>query len=430
VNLKHSLVLFALLALLLAAGPAGAQPAPQVAPEPLLAYIKDGNIWLKYDDPAVPDLALTNDAVGSSYSAAYPPYHSPGYEMPRWSPDGKWLAFIRNDNLERALYVVDVTADVIVLDPIAVGLETAFPPAWRDATILTYPVSAGEYTEQGVPLQVLAVSPEDPARETALLGAFNFLVGCGGATGDPAEMLYWSETASLGGNHMVFEWSGSLVIHTTGCDGVGIAAFDTTTQIDTVISEQLARAAVSPSRAFVAGVVPAADGEASIIQVHNLIDPNAPVTTVPTATTPGQLAWDLDSTGVYYSLHQFEGEHTPPDAMQERGLQVFGSWPVSIRTYFCGLHLYNLVSSTDYRIYTAPAHAMTSIAPLDNNTVLFTQIDNADVWLDVFERGGAAADLSFNLPRSYIIRATLNPAGAEIFLEDAGQAAVRPETEQ
>ena len=47
----------------------------------------------------------------------------------------------------------------------------------------------------------------------------------------------------------------------------------------------------------------------------------------------------------------------------------------------------------------------------------------------MFERGGGAADLSFNLPRTYIIRVILNPAGAEIFLEDAGQVAVRPETE-
>ncbi len=425
---QHVLTLALLLALLVVAlpGVAGAQARP----EPALAYIKGGNVWLRYEDNT--DLALTNDAVRAVGNAAYPPFYDIGYEMPRWSPDRKWLAFVRNDSAGRTLYIVDVTQPELKLEPVAAGLATAFPPAWNGDSLLAYALPTGQFDANNEIMNVFAVSPEDPARESLLLGSFNFMHGCGGSTSDPAEALYWMETASLGGNFIAFYWTGARIVHSTDCGGGTVAVLDLNTQVDTPVAD-IARVVLSDDGGFIAGVAPKGSDGASAIVIYNLDKLDTPHRVITAATDPnlsvGQLAWNASTTGVFFSLVQFQEERTPPDSMQERGLQVLGQWPVTIRVNFCGFRFYNLIDDTNSRLYTAPAHALANIVVLDGNNVAFTQIDNANVWLDVFEKGRSAADLSYNLPRSFVINVILNPAGSAILFEDAGQVAARPKAE-
>ena len=431
-NTKRLLTVALLVALAAAAYPALA--GAQDAPEPAFAYIKGGNLWLRYDDGA--DVALTDDAVPVASNAAYPPHYEIGYEMPRWSPNGKWLAFVRyttRDNGGRTLYVADVTQPAIRLEPLAAGLGF-LPPSWQVDNvnpIIAYATHSGQYDESGLTevYNAFAISPEDPAREALMLGSFGVDVGCGGGTADPAAALYWRETTSLGGYGLTFAWAGARIVHSTDCGGSAVALLDLNARTDTPFAE-LSRVAVSPDGGFIAGVAPTGADGSSSIHVYSLDRLDAPHRTFIVSTdpriTPAQLAWNASTTGVFYSLQQLQEERTPPDSMQQRGLSVFGSWPVSIRVYFSGLHFYNLVNNADSRLYTAPAHVLAGIAVMDGNHVAFTQIDNADMWLDVFQRGGGAADLSYNLPGMYLVQVRLSPPDSAILIEGAGQVAVRP----
>ncbi|MCZ7547179.1 MAG: DPP IV N-terminal domain-containing protein [Anaerolineae bacterium] len=123
---KRLLILAILLALVTAALPVASAQEP---PKPTLAYIKGGNLWLRYDNNT--DAALTDDAGRVVGNAAYPAYYEPRYAQPRWSPDGKWLAVVRIDRAGRTLYLADVTQPEIRLEPVVGGLGIAFPPAWN-----------------------------------------------------------------------------------------------------------------------------------------------------------------------------------------------------------------------------------------------------------------------------------------------------------
>lgn len=423
---KRLLILAILLALVTAALPVASAQEP---PKPTLAYIKGGNLWLRYDNNT--DVALTDDAGRVVGNAAYPAYYEPRYAQPRWSPDGKWLAVVRIDRAGRTLYLADVTQPEIRLEPVVGGLGIAFPPAWNADSLLAYVVATGQYDADGRETHnVFAVSPEDPARESLLLGAFGFQVGCGGGTSDPAEALYWEETASMGGNSLAFYWIGAQIVHATNCSGAGVAVLDLNTQTDTPLDIALARVVLSDDGGFIAGVAPKGEDGASAIAIYNLDKLDTPHRVVTVATDPnlsvGHVAWNQSATGVFFSLIQLEAERTTADSMQDRALQVFGQSPVMIRVNFCGFRFYNLIDDSNSRLYTAPAHVLANIFVLDGNNVGFTQIENADVWLDLFEEGRSAADLSYNIPRQFVIVVTLDPAGSNILLEDAGQVAVRP----
>lgn len=424
-----SLILIASILLLLAA-PAAA--SAQTTPVPQLAYIKEGNVWLHYGDGVTPDRALTNDAVQAYGSAAFPPYYDIGYEMPTWSPGGKWLAFVGNRQGTRTLYVADVTAPEILIEPVATDVATAHPPAWRDANTLTYAATTNQMQENAIYQDIRAVDVQAPEFQPVTLGTYPFGVGCGGGTNIPSQMLYWRETASLGGNFITFAWSGTLVVHSTNCTGSGVAAFDVNTQTDTIISEELSRAKVSPSRTLLAGILPPTPEGDSRIEIYNLANLGAAPTQIVASDIPGttaaQLAWDED-TDLYYSLQQFEDTRAADPAIEKHALDVVGSWPLEIDIYFCGLRHYNIATATNARIYTAQAYVFTNIAPLDDNNVLFTQISNSDQWLGALENRASEADLAYNVPRTFIIKVTLDPAGSEIFIEDAGQVAIRPQAE-
>jgi dipeptidyl aminopeptidase/acylaminoacyl peptidase len=392
-----------LLALIATAVPVAAQTS-----EPVFAYIKEGNVWLRYDNGQ--NVALTNDAVYQTESAIY----WPGYSELSWSPTGQWLAFVRDDQEDSTLYIADVTKDVIVAEP---TVSTAFPPVWYDEQNVAYFVSTGEMNQMDERYDVFTLNAGNDAHPVYPRGEFWFGWGCGGGTSDPSQILYGRETASLNGDYLIFDFSGTLIIHSINCTGSGVAAYDMDTQTDTVISENLTRAAVSPDKFLLAGILPTATDGISTIEIYNLANLGAAPRQVTASdiagTTAAQLAWDVESTDLYYSLQQLEGDDTSS----------------VIRTYFSGLRHYNLTTDTVARVYTASAYVFTNIAPLDGNNVLFTQIDNATTWYELLQQGKSEADLAYNLPRTYIVQVTLDPAGSAILIEDAGRVAVRPQAE-
>ncbi len=413
----QSFISLILLLALLVPTSANAQATPS---GPILAYIKEGNVWLHYGDGVTPDLALTNDALSDAGSANYPPYYDPAYGTLSWSPNGKWLALIRYNDVS-TLYVVDVTATPLVLEPVDSGLATAFPPAWRNDNTLTYVIDSGVYEEMSLNLQIFSYRPDDETHATVMLGTYRFGVGCGGGTSDPAGMLYGAETRSIAGDSLIFAWSGTLAIHSTDCSGSGVAAFDIDTQADGVISENLTRAAIDPSHGFLAGIIPPDAAGVSMIEVYNMLNLNAPMHQIIASDIPGttaaHLAWTPDSTGLYYSLRQHEGD------------REYADQGVYISEYFSGLHYYNLLNNEDSNLYTAPAFVFTNIAPLGDNAVVFTQIDNASAWFDLKTSGASEANLMYNLPNTFIIKVSLDPADSALLVEGAGQVAVRPQPE-
>ncbi len=402
---KRFILVFVMLALL---APAAAQEDPDF----VLAYIKEGNVWLRDANGA--DFALTDDAQIDGA------YHAVGHSMLRWSPDGKWLAYIysnRNTG-EDALYAVDVTAPEMVPKRLASELAAAHPPAWRDAATLTYLTFGTDMQELTIDANLYAVAPDAETPESTLLGTYRFGQGCGGGSSDPATHVYSAETHGLFGYHLTFAWSGSLLVHSPDCTGRGVWAFNVDTQTDAPVAEALSRTAVSPDKLYVAGILDPTPEGVSKIHIYNLANLDLPPTEIIASdvlgTEAAQLGWDVESTDLYYSLQQYEEERT------------FSEGGGIITVYFSGLRHYNIATQTNARVYTASAYAFASIAPLDANNVLFTQIDNATQWFEAYQEGASEADLLYNLPKKYIVHVTLDPAGAEIVLEGGGEPTVRP----
>jgi hypothetical protein len=197
--------------------PIGVVSSPVTFSSPILAFVgRDGNVYVTSLGSAQGYVPLTGDAQGFVGEGGYTGAQK-YYMHLRWSPDGSRLAFVEEST--RTLFVVANGGQPV---PIASGLSTEFPPAWSvDGSQIAY-------VTQGVPsadpgefiYTVMAVAATGGV--SSPVGQFEFSVGCGGGGFSPSLVNYYRE-AGYNGSSLVFKWTATGFLHTTRCDGVGLA---------------------------------------------------------------------------------------------------------------------------------------------------------------------------------------------------------------
>ncbi len=434
------LILVLVLVFSLAPVPTG---AAQEAPNPYVAYVKQGNIYIQHLDPLPGEtpLQLTSAAAPMvSMTEAWPPEYYPQDTLLRWSPDGTKLAWVRGYGEE--LYAIDVNRWVeSVNDPntpdvqptlVAQNLVTLMPPAWSDDGVhLYYAIGTGQFQEvqEMVNVYVSDMSclsaPEGCTNITSgVVGNFWFNTGCGGTPEYPSVALIW-ENVGFASYPLVFDWvPTNLIVHSIGCFPAGVALLDMNTNNDYPLDESIIGVDVLETGDFLVGIVPGEDELTTTVRIMQT-SPNAQPRDYQINGAMDYVSWRPDGTGFFFSLRQLEDRISIPETLQDRSVNILGVWPMEINVYFVGLHYYDLLNGTDSRLYTMSAHTLANITPV-GDYVLFAQVDNSDTWYRVFEQGASAATLRMNAPHINIIRLNIRTAQVDLYLEDVGQIAVQP----
>jgi hypothetical protein len=231
-------------------------------------------------------------------------------------------------------------------------------------------------------VQLFTVNPADPNGAPTPYGSFQYGIGCGGGGVFPGDFRYWLESGwstSLG--PQVMEVTPSGLLHSDGCNGVGVALFNPATGEDALLGEFFARAVVSPDGSRVAGVnldmstMPVG----SVLTVTDLT--TLAQTPIATVEPPEQIAWGYNNE-LFYSVRK-PGLPLALPAEQAQELTNMGfQTPISLNVV--SIRRVDLASQTDSEIFTAQAYAVGHLFAVPdsapNGGLYFSLIPDGEEW--------------------------------------------------
>ncbi|MCC7208953.1 MAG: PD40 domain-containing protein, partial [Anaerolineae bacterium] len=357
---------------------------PPVAPLAGIAHLFGGNVYIG----ALTDLPGAPVTTGAT---ADRPYRSPVF-----SPRGDAVAFI--DPNEGGLYVTQNVAQYRPGAPprrLALGVDPAYPPAWSaDGSQIAY-VAGGEGGMAEAHIVDLA------GADRRLGEAYPYGPCPDAPVGDPADGLYAAE-AGLSGNYPgALDWAPDGRLYFSGPCGMGILTIPVEGGAAEPFSTSLYRARLSPDGSSLAGIIDVAGADGGItpaITLVRLADRSA--VTLPTGATPDVVGWNADGKALYYST-MVQGETVTLDesADAERGLAIFGVWPVRAAVFDVALRRIDLTTGIDAEVFRVTGRGIGRItASPDGSGVLFTLVQSANVMLEAFANGVSTGELLRQAP--------------------------------
>jgi hypothetical protein len=408
--MKHiaAALLFAVLLLGLA-GNAFSQTDP--ADIPPIVYVHDG--VLQVYDP----VARASQVITAADSERSMPFYRAA-----WSPDGVWLAFSTPDSAvprSSALTIDNLNGTRVTL--VSAELAPPFAPSWTLDDRLIYATYTGEYQEMTAILNVYAVAAATGAIPE-LLGQFAVGEGCGGGTSHPSESAYYYDT-SLGGYREVFTLTPFGLVHDGQCVGAIVTLTDLASGEAVPLADgELVKAAVSPDGTRVAGI---REGQLTIVNLENLS-----FESFATAALPDQVAWEA-SGSLLYSSYEDTGDLLEPYSADEIEIvrEVMGFLPERMPRRQVSLHRFSPANGEDQLLYTADAFAVGRLY-VRGNWLIFSQIDNADRWIEGMVNGTITRDTAFDdtldTVAVQVFALDFDNGEAQSLLDDGQQITVRP----
>jgi hypothetical protein len=226
-----------------------------------------------------------------------------------WSPDGQWVAYRAAGGPQgAAVYAVDVTGDpfvpVMVTQTVSAALPVAFSSADRIIFGVDAPLDPIGQDANGSPTVTLTLMEAGVFSDQApvVRGMIeNFRTGCGGGSPYPMDQAMSADTG-LNGNNTFLAAIDSRVLHSLGCDGVGlgVTAFDSGDTL--VLGNDYVRPVLSPdgSRLAALRVQP---GTLEIVPQVTIIDLDDFSTLgIDIPETPDRIVWSADGGSIYFSV--------------------------------------------------------------------------------------------------------------------------------
>lgn len=306
---------------------------------------------------------------------------------------------------------VDITAD----------LQPEFPPVIHNGALhfarqnldVQPEMGAGGGTSLGI--DVLRVTTPDTAPE--VVATFEYVVGCGGGSPYPMDAVYSSEAGFMG-NGLIFEVTPFGILHSTSCEGRGVALTDS--GITQVLSGDFARGSLSPDGTQMAGVriIREDAGFSTELVILDLTDGQL----LPTQTDlqPDQVHWGADG-AIYFTTRAQSGtvdlDVTDADIAAFR--EATGQEIPVIPAYDAALYRYNIIPGTADPLWSA-ADAW-AIGRLDStpSALYFSVIPGAEPWVEAV-LAGDDDPLALRVPSVQPDVYTLVEGEASLFAEDVG----------
>lgn len=314
------------------------------------------------------------------------------------SPNGShiaYTAFPTSESFETALMLLptDVSAP-----PVSIASEVLgeFAPAFDMNSQFLYYVRPGAMLESAdSPMQltaeVMQVDLFQPEAGPTLITEFVYQGGCGGGSPYPMDAAYSMESG-LNGIGLTFAPTPLGIVHSLGCNGVGLGLTDPETGETTELSADFARGSLSADRTQIAGtrVVFADSGILSELVIIDLTD-GATINTL-TENMPEQVHWGADGRLYYTTRTLTENSYDLTDDQSARFEEVVGLPAADLPSYEIALNRYNIITGESEPVYTASG--AWAIGQIDTtfNALYFSQIPDATPWLEVLLADGFNLD--------------------------------------
>lgn len=299
----------------------------------------------------------------------------------RWSQDGQWLLYSRNDTgVIPAIYRSSRGGDVERVSETGYYLPADFA---TDGSAILYAGATQDspinVTDQGPEQEVtLYRQPMDLSTAPEVIGQIGFGVGCGGGSPFPMDSLYNSE-AGFGGRGLTFFVVDAGIVYSANCAGVGLALFDPNTGETTMLGSTLSRAVLSPGRDRIAAVDNSTGGVVILNPIGGI------QMTLSTGRPVDQLAWGSNDT-LYYSSRQLLPEPLPLSEAEATAVTgTLGLAPDSIPQYQASVMQLNL-SGSESLLFEQHAWAVGKLFA-SGGAVYFSLISNGEAWVEALANG-------------------------------------------
>lgn len=359
-----TLAIVTLFVALLSTAPTYAAPPQIIEAEeylPMVAF--EGSELKKYGFTEIPQIIDTNS--------------SPFISNHVWSPNGNWLAYVRTGENSNDLMLTDILGRT--LEVIATGLNSGLPIQFSiDNSQLFYAVvpNPEQATSIDAPYTVDVMtrvigSPDSAAK----LGSFQ-QVSCGGAAPSLGDRLYWAE-AGTRGIRPILAVTNFGVVHSTTCEGIGVAVLNLSTQIDTPLDNEITHVSLSANGQNLLGI------KNSRMMIIDLATEQ--LTTFTVEATPDQVMWGApDTNNVYYSVRTVTDETiTYSLEEQQKILNATGLTVTDVNVTHVAIHRYNLETGNDEIVYDNTAYAIGHMALLpDNRVLMVSEVPSLPDWFE------------------------------------------------
>jgi hypothetical protein len=319
-----------------------------------------------------------------------------------WSPDGQRLAYTVSGENGYTLKLTDAQgSEPTTLVEGVSYLPITFSP---DGTQIVYGVepSFEEITEgENGPvysLPLYAVNVDGTVEPTQIGEIPNFGTGCGGAAVFPMDYFYQQDAGYMG-TGLILDYTPLGIVHSMGCNGLGLGILNLETGEDTVFDMSIGNAALSPDKTQALVNVYNRDQMQRIgINVVDLAtgEFTSPVEDV--MAQPDQLAWGEDGT-LYYSTRTLLSEALElPEGMTQ--LDTGAALVDSVPQYEVALYRVDAETGETTEHYKGSDWAISSIFGTENG-VYFNVIPNVQEVFEQIENGEILAE-GFGLDRSFV----------------------------
>jgi hypothetical protein len=386
-----------------------------------LAFIRDFNVWLADANGDNPHQLTTDGSSNQRYSFL------------RWSPDGTQLAFVSHDlqsgQVRLLLAALDGSITLIAED-----VALLSPPAWSPSgDQLAYVADRKQPAADGRAGRALRIV-DLGQRRMRDVGNFGFTEGCGGAFGDPADLLLYDEMG-YGDSRPTFRrptllWtaSGDFVFDQR-CDLVDLAWMSGQDGHTVELDTRWTSAALSPDGQRLVAVVedssglspqpsPGGGGSQRTLVVANVDGSDARL--VGTGDNPLAPVWSPDGTTLYYITRDFERSLDLTEAQAEDALGVA---PVSLSVYRSRIRRVRLDGSGPETVLEAVAHGLTNLTfSRSGSRLLYSQVANSSDLYDAIQADIRGEALQARYPSVRVESISLTgPRSGFVLFENAGQ---------
>lgn len=291
-----------------------------------------------------------------------------------WSPDGNWLAYIREGLNGNELMLTDIFGRPPQV--VATGVNSSLPIHFsidnRQIFYTTIPNTEQANNLNTIDVMTLVMGSANPP---AKLGSFQ-QASCGGTGAQFNDMLYWTE-AGINGNRPIMEVTNYGVVHSINCEGIGVALLGLSTGVDTPLDNEISHVSLSADRKNLLGI------KNNRIMIIDLA--TGQLSTFSTEATPDQVMWGApDTSNIYYSVRTVTEESTSFTAdEQAKILNATGLTIASLADNHISVHRLNLETDNDEIIYENTAYAIGHMSLLpDNRVVMISEVPSLTEWLN------------------------------------------------